>query len=297
MAMMMRRKIGKTEKEVQAIGLGAMPLSIQGRPAEEEAKAVLSAALDAGTDFIDTADAYCLDETDMGHNEKLISDVLKKRGDLHRVIVATKGGCTRPRGDWDVDGRPERLKESCEKSLENLCTESIFLYQLHAPDPKVPFEDSVGAFSDLKKEGKILHVGLSNVTPEQLLKAQQIVRIETVQNRCHPLFKTDFENGLIDLCKRLEVTYIPYSPVGGHFGHLKLITHPLLQKLSKKYNATPYCVILSWHLSKGDHILPIPGAKKVSSAKDSPKAIDLRLDPHDIEQIDQIGGQMEGYDA
>lgn len=289
----MKRQIGKTARETQAIGLGAMPLSIQGRPSEEEAKAVVSAALDAGTDFIDTADAYCLDETDMGHNERLIAQVLKQRGDVDRVVVATKGGCIRPRGDWDVDGHPQKLKEACERSLKNLFTDHIFLYQLHAPDPNVPFEDSVGALSDLKKEGKIFHVGLSNVTPEQLLQAQKIVRIETVQNRCHPLFKVDFENGLIDLCKKLEVTYIPYSPVGGHFGHLKLIAHPLLQKLSQKYNATPYCVILSWHLSKGEHILPIPGAKKVSSAKDSPKAIDLRLDAQDIKLIDQ----MEGYDG
>lgn len=293
----MQRTIGKTGRKVHAIGLGAMPLSIQGRPPEKEGEAVLHAALDTGTDFIDTADAYCLDENDMGHNERLIHKVLKERGDLLRVTVATKGGCTRPRGDWDVDGRPKRLKEACEESLKNLGINAIFLYQFHAPDPKAPFEDSVKALADLQKEGKILHIGLSNVTSDLLLQAQKIVRIETVQNRCHPLYKNDFENGLIDLCKKLEMTYIPYSPVGGHFGHLKLIHHPLLEALSQKYNASPYCVILSWHLSKGDHILPIPGAKKVSSAKDSPKATDLHLSAEDIDRIDHIQGQPEGYNG
>lgn len=286
----MKRQIGKTGRKVHAIGLGAMPLSIQGRPPEKEAIAVLHAALDAGTDFIDTADAYCLDENDMGHNERLIHQVLKERGELQRVTVATKGGCTRPRGDWEVDGRPKRLKEACEESLRNLGVSTIFLYQFHAPDPKVPFEDSVKALADLKKEGKIVHIGLSNVSSEQLLQAQKIVRIETVQNRCHPLYKNDFENGLIDLCKKFEMTYIPYSPVGGHFGHLKLINHPLLQDLAKKYRTSPYCIILGWHLFKGDHILPIPGAKKVLSAKDSPKAIDLHIDPQDVKQIDQLEG-------
>ena len=204
------------------------------------------------------------------------------------VIVATKGGCVRPNGDWEVDGRPDSLKKACEKSLKDLGVDEITLYQLHAVDPNVPFEDSVGALKNLQQEGKILHIGLSNVSSEQLKKGLQIVHIESVQNQCNLFSKRDFKNGLIDLCKELGVTYIPYSPVGGHFGHVKAAKHPLLVELAQKYHCSAPCIMLAWLLTKGDHILPIPGAKRIESATNSPKAIHLRLSQEDIQKLDQI---------
>src|SRR5438477_6911114 len=130
----MRRSIGRTRIEVNAIGLGAMPLSIQGRPSEKEALAVINAALDAGVDFIDTADVYCLDDGDIGHNERLIAKALKQKDGAGKVLVATKGGLRRPKGAWTRDGRPEHLASACEASVKALGVDAIDLYQLHAPD-------------------------------------------------------------------------------------------------------------------------------------------------------------------
>lgn len=281
------RKIGKTDIEVRAIGLGAMPLSIEDRPTETEGIRVIRAALSAGTNFIDTANAYCLNNTDIGHNERLIRKALDHLKGPSPVI-ATKGGCIRPNGQWDVDGRPESLKIACEKSLQALGLNTITLYHFHAPDPKVKFEDSIQALANLKQEGKILHVGLSNVTAEQLHTAQKIVRIETVQNRCNLFDQRDFKNGFIDLCKEMQVTYIAYSPVGGHFGHKKSSKHQALLDIATKHNTTPYGVMLSWLLHKGDHILPIPGSSRLESATDSPRAVDLKLTTDDMSQLDKL---------
>jgi aryl-alcohol dehydrogenase-like predicted oxidoreductase len=284
----MKRKIGNTGIEVFAIGLGGMPLSIMGRPPESEGIKVIQAAAEAGVNFIDTANVYCLDDHDIGHNERLIHKALSEGGTEKQVIVATKGGCTRPNGAWDVDGRPEALRKACEMSLKSLNSEAITLYQLHSPDQKVPFAETVGALAELKKAGKILHIGLSNVTKEQLNEAQKITRIETVQNRCNAFYKKDLSNGMIDLCREQEVSYLPYSPVGGHFGHKKVSDYQPLAELAVKYNTSPYCIVLAWLLSKGGHIIPIPGASKISSILDSIKAVNIRLEPNDIAKIDQF---------
>ncbi len=285
----MKRALGRTNIFMTPIGLGGMPLSLENRPSETEAIAILHAALDAGTDFIDTADVYCLDDADIGHNEKLICKALKTTKPSHSVIVATKGGLVRPQGRWETNGHPQHLRKACEQSLKNIGVETITLYQLHALDPHVPLEDSVGELARLKEEGKITHVGLSNVSSQELLRAQKVVRIESVQNKCNPLHQEDFENGLVQQCATQGVSYIAYSPVGGHFGHTNLVHQPLLRELAQKYETSPYCIILSWLLSKGDHIFAIPGAKKISSAQDSPKALHLKLTPPEIMNIDQLG--------
>lgn len=285
----MKRTIGRTDLTVSAIGLGAMPLSILGRPSEVDAKAVIHASLDAGVTFIDTANVYCLDDDDIGHNERLIRDVLCERADRDRVVVATKGGLTRPNGSWLTDARPEKLLEACDRSLGNLGVEQITLYQLHAVDPRVPFDESVGALAQLQRAGKIAHIGLSNVNAKQLKVAQRIVRVESVQNKCHPFRQSDFTNGFVDLCAKEQITYLAYSPVGGGHGHRSLVEQELFQKLAKKYQVSPYVVILSWLLHKGDNVLPIPGASKIASAIDSPKAMSLILDEDDRRSIDNLG--------
>lgn len=284
----MKRQLGKTDIYVFPVGLGAMPLSIQGRPSEEDSIKVIHASLDSGVNFIDTANVYCLDDNDIGHNEKIIYKALKLKNALDSVIVATKGGLIRPQGRWDVDARPKVLRESCEKSLKALNTDVITLYQLHAPDHKVPFESTIEELAKLKEEGKIKHIGLSNVSNKELSIAQKIVRIESVQNRCSPFYKKDFKNGLVELCKEQNVSYLPYSPVGGGYSHKKVTEYEVFKKLSSKYNTSPYCIILSWLLSKGEHIIPIPGASKINSATDSPKAVNIELDNEDIKIIDSL---------
>ena len=151
-AVLARRRLGGDAPLVSAVGYGGMHLSIQDRPLEEQGIRVIQAALDAGVTLIDTADVYCMDENDIGHNERLIARALKSwSGDRSRVIVATKGGMTRPRGRWEMDGRPAHLKAACERSLKALGVERIDLYQLHVPDPRVPLAESVGALADLQR--------------------------------------------------------------------------------------------------------------------------------------------------
>jgi aryl-alcohol dehydrogenase-like predicted oxidoreductase len=159
------RKLG--DAEVFPIGLGGMPMSLSGRPPEDRAIRTIHAALDAGVDLIDTADAYSADDKDIGHNERLIAKALRGRRD--GVLIATKGGHTRtPGGGWELDGRPEHIKRACEASLKALDTDRIDLYQYHRPDPDVPYAETIGAFKELQDEGKVRWVGISNATVAHL---------------------------------------------------------------------------------------------------------------------------------
>jgi len=282
------RPIGRTGQRVFPIGLGAMPLSLAGRPAESAAIAVIHAALDEGVTLIDTADSYCRDEKDYGHNERLIAKALKSHPLGKHAKVATKGGYTRPHGGWVVDARPDRLRKCCEASLRALGVETLWLYQLHHPDGRVPFAESVGALARLKQQGKVLHLGLSNVSAEQIAQAQRIVRIETVQNECNPLATDDFRNGVIASCARQGMTYIAYSPVGGQWGHRQQSRNRLLAAIAKAHGVSAYQVALAWLLQAAPHIVPIPGASKVSSIRDSAKAVELMLTKEEIQRIDAL---------
>lgn len=278
-------KLGDSGKIVTAIGLGAMPLSLTDRPNEKTAFDVIKAFIDGGGNFIDTANVYCSDENDVGHNEKLIHKALKKFGKLDDIIVATKGGLTRPKGRWDCNATPQWLRTSCEKSLRDLNTDSIFLYQLHAPDPNVPFTESISELAKLQQEGKIRHIGLSNVNSQEILTALTIVHVLSVQNRCNVFEKKSFDRGIVDLCEKENIVFIPHSPVGGHFDHKKWTHSRPLRDIAQKHGVSTYQIMLSWLLHKGDHILPIPGASKVSSISDSLKALDISLDQNDLNII------------
>ncbi|MGH8521297.1 MAG: aldo/keto reductase [Gammaproteobacteria bacterium] len=285
----LRREINGTGIGVYPIGLGAMPLSIAGRPGEAQAFEVIKAFVEAGGDFIDTANVYCLDDADIGHNEQLIAKALERLGERGGVTVATKGGLRRPKGEWTTDGHPASLRASCEKSLRDLNTGAITLYQLHAVDPAVDLAESLAELIRLKEEGKILHIGLSNITPRQLEQALAIEPIASVQNRCNVLEQTDFKNGMVALCHAKGVAYIPHSPVGGHFRHVRLRDEPMLTRLGEKYSASAYQIALAWFLHKGQHILPIPGASKPKSILDSLKSVEVRLAPEEIAALDRLG--------
>jgi aryl-alcohol dehydrogenase-like predicted oxidoreductase len=263
-------------------------MSIAGRPDEAQSSATVAAALEAGVDFIDTANVYCLDDRDIGHNERLIAKVVKASG-RKNVLIATKGGLARPNGDWTNDARPAFLRESVEKSLKALGVEAIGLYQLHAPDPKVPLEDSMGELKRLQDEGKLVHLGLSNVDEDELRRALKVARVESVQNRCNPFDSADYTGGLLKACAGHGITYLPYSVVGGHRGQRKVGDHPLLAELGRKHGASPYAVTVAWHLAKGPAVLPIPGASRPGSIRDSASAVALKLDAADIAAIDALG--------
>src|SRR5918999_5025953 len=212
---MQQRRIG--EVEVSAIGLGGMPMSIEGRPDEERSVRTIHAALDAGVNLIDTADAYHLYANDVGHNETLIARALASYGgDTSGVLVATKGGHLRPGdGSWTLKGSPEDLKEACDASLKRLGVEAIGLYQFHRPDPTVDYADSVGAIRDLLDAGKIQYAGISNANPDQIRLANEILggRLVSVQNQFSPAFQSSEPE--LELCTELGVAFLPWSPLGG----------------------------------------------------------------------------------
>jgi len=280
--------LGNSGKQVMPIGLGAMPLSLGTRPDEATAMEVIRAFIEGGGNFIDTANVYCIDDNDIGHNEKLVHKALLKLGKLDDVIVATKGGLTRPNGRWNTNASPAWLRESCEKSLNDLNMESIFLYQLHAPDPNIPVTESVGELARLREEGKIQHIGLSNVNTREIMAAMTVAPILSVQNRCNVLEKKSFKTGVTDLCEKEGIIFIPHSPVGGHYDHKKLTDSRPLKTIAHKHKLSVYQIVLAWLLHKGSHILPIPGASKVSSITDSLQAINIKLDTDDMRVLDQL---------
>jgi len=283
-----RRRLGRTGAAVYPIGLGAMPLSLEGRPPPEQACEVIRAFVEGGGTLIDTANAYCIDNSEMGHNERLIRDCVRRLGVRDRILIATKGGLTRPQGRWETDGRPAWIRASCEKSLQDLGVACIDLYQLHAVDPKVPFTETLGEMIRLREEGKIRWIGLSNVDAVQLQTALRQVEIASVQNRCHVMAARDLANGLVDLCGRLGVAYIAHSPVGGHHGHVELARRPLMQELAARHGCTPYAIALAWLLAQGDHVIPIPGASRVQSIRDSLAATRIRLDAGELARLDAM---------
>lgn len=268
------------------VGYGGMHLSITDRPPETESVRVIHAALDSGMTLIDTADAYCLDDRDVGHNERLIARALAAwPGPRDRILVATKGGIVRLAGRWDRDGRPGHLREACDASLRALGVEQIGLYQLHAPDPAVPFEDSIGALADLQRAGKVCWIGLSNVSVDQILRAQAIVAIATVQNRLNPFFREALSDGVVRFCGANGIGFLAYSPTGGGRLTRKLPAHPILAGIAGRRGITAHQACLAWVLAQGPSVFVIPSARRVEHARDSAGAGALTLAPEDLAAI------------
>ena len=286
MTTMPTRRLGGLR--VSAIGLGEMQLSLAGRPDEAHAIRTVHAALDAGVTLIDTADAYCIDESDMGHGERLVAKALAAwPGDPDRVLVATKGGHTRPGGRWDLDGRPEYLRQACEASLRALGVEAIGLYQFHRPDPKVPFAESVGALAELKAAGKIRLVGLSNVSVDQIDQARELVEVASVQNEFSPRFRRS--EGELAFCAAQRIAFLPWSPLGG-IGRGRDLggRHRAFAEVAEAHGVSPQRVALAWELAKAPVVIPIPGASRPETITDSLAAASLRLSDDDLARLDRV---------
>ena len=259
-------------------------MSIANRPPMQQSIAVIHAAIDAGMTLIDTADVYCVDHTDIGHNERLIAQALKERPS-DKVLVATKGGLERPNGAWTTNGHPAHLQAACEASLKALEIEAIDLYQLHAPDDDIPFADSVGALAELQRAGKIRHIGLSNVDVSEIETARSIAPVVSVQNRCNPMDTTSFGNGVVDYCTKHRIAFLPHSPVGGHQGHMRLQDNPILARISQRRDCSPYQLCLAMLLARSPVMIPIPGASKIASAQSSAQAASLDLTEQDLSEL------------
>lgn len=248
---------------------------------------VVLAALDAGVRLLDTADVYCRSDEDLGHNERLLARALREwNGPRDELVVATKGGLTRPQGRWERNGRPEHLRRACDRSLTALGVERIDLYQMHAPDPAVPWGESIGMLAELQRAGKVRWLGLSNVSVDQINAARRQVEVVTVQNRLNPFFREALEDGVVAHCERLGIGFLAYSPVGGGRLNRKLPSHPLLERIAATHRASPHAVVLAWVLEQASNVIVIPGARTVEHTLDSWTAGELRLDAEELREID-----------
>lgn len=275
------RQIAGTD--IFPIGLGAMPMSLAGRPPEERSIRTIHAALDAGVNLIDTADAYAYDHTDVGHNERLIARALRGRRD--GVFVATKGGMTRDGQSWGVDGRPEHIRAACEASLRALETDRIDLYQHHRPDPDVPYAETIGAFKELQDEGKVRWVGLSNADVEQIEEACSIVDVASVQNQLSLEFTSPIDKGEVAICEERGIAFLPWSPLGGIGKADAPGDHDAVRAAADAHGVSPQQVALAWLLSLSPVVIPIPGASRPESIQDSVRAVELELSEQELEAI------------
>ncbi|GAA4198448.1 aldo/keto reductase [Streptosporangium oxazolinicum] len=284
---MQTRRIG--DVQVSAIGLGGMPMSIEGRPDEQRSVSTIHAALEAGVTLIDTADAYHLGADEVGHNESLIARaVASYGGDTSDVLIATKGGHVRPGdGSWTLDGSPEHLKRACDASLERLGVEAIGLYQFHRPDPRVPYADSVGAIRDLLDAGKIRFAGVSNADPDQIRLANEILggRLVSVQNQFSPSFRSSEPE--LELCAELDIAFLPWSPLGGISQAGELGSRfAAFTDVAKAHGVSPQRVCLAWMLAKAPVVIPIPGSSRPETIRDSVGAVDVKLSAEELARLD-----------
>lgn len=279
---MQQRTLG--DVTVSAIGLGGMPMSIEGRPDEARSLATIHAALDSGVTLIDTADSYHRDAGEVGHNEELIARALRTYGgDTSQVLVATKGGHLRPGdGSWTQNGDPTYLKEAARASARRLGVEAIGLYQFHRPDPRVPFADSVGAVRELLDEGVIVRAGISNATVAQIDHADEILggRLVSVQNQFSPRFRSS--QGELEHCARRGIAFLPWSPLGGIARAADLAERPVFARIAADHGVSVFQVTLAWELALAPVVIPIPGASRPESIRDSAGAVDLALTAEEI---------------
>jgi pyridoxine 4-dehydrogenase len=260
---------------VNRLGYGAMRITgdgIWGEPkSRDDAKALLRRAVELGVNFIDTADSYGPDVS-----ETLIGEALHPYPE--DLVIATKGGLVRPGpGVWEADGRPEHLREVLEGSLRRLKIDRIPLYQLHRPDPAVPLEDSIGALVELKNQGKIRHIGVSNFTEEQLRRAQRLTPIVSIQNR----YNVDDRKSesLVDLCEQEQLVFLPWAPIQN------LDSNPAVQEAATKYGVTAHQIVLAWLLARSPSILPIPGTGSAGHLQENVAAAGLELTPAEVAAI------------
>jgi aryl-alcohol dehydrogenase-like predicted oxidoreductase len=286
---MRTRSIG--DVQVGAIGLGAMWMSIEGRPSDEKRSiATIHAALDAGVTLIDTADAYHVHADEVGHNESLIARAISSYpGDTSGVLIATKGGHVRPGdGSWTVDGSPEHLRAACDASLKRLGVEAIGLYQFHRPDPKVPYAESVGAIRELLDAGKIRLAGISNADSAQIRQSVDILggRLASVQNQFSPAFRSSEPE--LELCTELGTAFLPWAPLDGSGRASELGSRfTAFADVARDHGVSPQRVCLAWMLAKSPVMIPIPGSTRPETIRDSAAAAELTLSAEEVARLDK----------
>ena len=284
------RSIGQFQ--VSPIGLGAMPSSMSGGqlPSEEQAIDTIQAALDAGITLIDTADIYAPSWDQVGHNERLVAKALKAYGGRPEgVVIATKGGITRSAEGWGRDGSPEYLRAAVQKSLDALQLDVIDLYYWHRPDRHRLYSEVIETFADLKREGLIKEIGISNANVEEIEVAIDVLGdggLAAVQNEFSPRFNHTSKPEM-DFCRERGIAFLPWSPLGGTSGGAKRVgdTFPAIAKVAAAHDVSPQQVTLAWELSLGANVIPIPGASRPESVRDSALAMNLTLSEDELASI------------
>ncbi len=307
---MKTRKLGADGPDVSAIGLGCMGMSDFYGPAEEARSIeVIHRALDLGVDFFDTADMY-----GVGRNEQLVGRALRDRRD--RAVIATKFGNVRaPDGTFlRIDGSPAYVRQACEASLRRLGVDVIDLYYQHRVDPQVPIEETVGAMADLVREGKVRYLGLSEAAPDTIRRAHAVHPISALQTE-YSLWSREAEDELLPLCRELGITYVAYAPLGRGFltGAIRSIddlapddwrrSNPrfqgenfrrnlalvdAVQEMARAKGCTPAQLALAWVLARHDHIVPIPGTRRIDRLEENVGALDVTLTQEDLDRLDAI---------
>lgn len=283
------KQLGKTDATISAIALGGMPLSLSNRPSESQAIEVIHRALDLGVTLIDTADSYCKDESDKHHNERLISKALQHyHGDVSHVIIATKGGLMRPNGNWTRNGNPDHLRETIKLSFQSLGgNKPIDIWQYHAPDPNYTIAESLTPAKEAVEAGLVRCVGVSNFSVEQIKQARDLVDIVSVQNQYNPWYRQPESDGVLAYCEQEQLTFLPWSPLGGSRRVTRLQEIPIISKLAQEKGVSVYSIVLAWLRAKSPMIVPIPGATKTTSIEDSVRSLQVKLEEQEVKQIDQ----------
>jgi pyridoxine 4-dehydrogenase len=260
---------------VRRLGFGAMRITGQGiwgdPPDAGQARATLRRVVELGVNFIDTADSYGPEVS-----ERLIAETLYPYPD--DLVIATKGGLVRPGpGRWDADGRPEHLRAACEGSLRRLRLDQIPLYQFHRPDPRVPLADSVGTLVELKAEGKIRHIGISNVSEAQLQVARELTPVVSVQNRYNAADRKS--ESMVDVCELQQIAFLPWAPIQ------QADSSPAVAEAAKRHGASPRQIVLAWLLGRSPQMLPIPGTGSPEHAEANAAAASIELSPDEVAAI------------
>jgi aryl-alcohol dehydrogenase-like predicted oxidoreductase len=277
---------------VGAVGLGLMTFDQSGTQPRQQLLDTVTAALDAGVTLLDTADAYGpgdeLGADAQGANERLIASLLDELGVRDRVLLATKGGHVRTDGGgWATDSSPEHLRAAVDASLERLGVEQIALWQHHRPDPAVPYDEVIGTLQEIAAGGKVAHVGLSNADPDQIRAAHAVLgdALVSVQNQFSPAFLSS--RAEIDVCEELGLAFLPWGPLGG-LGDAKELAdkHPAFAEVAQARGISAQQVAIAWELAQSPCVIPIPGAKRPESIRDSAAAADLELTVDELTRLD-----------
>jgi aryl-alcohol dehydrogenase-like predicted oxidoreductase/predicted kinase len=282
---------------MKPIGIGCMRLSTERDRSEARGIEVLHTAFDAGITFLDTADAYCWDDSEVGHNERLIARAIATwGGDRSRIVVATKGGLTRPNGQWVPDGRARHLRDACEASLTALGVERIDLYQLHALDPRVPLSTSVRALASLRDEGLVARLGLCNVNVGQIEQARRITEISAVQVELSVWHDENLLNGVVQYCAQHGIQLLAYRPFGGSRRARQLRRHPVLREMAEQKDATPAEIALAWINVVSPQIVSIPGPTAPESVHSIVRAQRVEFSEEDRARLNaQLAGGSSAF--